>query len=84
MGSARTPSHTDVLAAEAARKQALTLFLPLLTLFFFLFCLLFLFFSPLALSLSSHVFCSSFCSPPFARSASHLDDYSKLKGMEKL
>lgn len=78
-GSAQTPSHTDVLAAEAARKQASTLFLPL----FLSLCLFFV--CSLSLSLSAlPCFLFALWSPPFCAacpvSASHLDDYSKAKG----
>lgn len=84
MGVCLNPSHTDVLAAEAARKQASALFLPHLLLFFFLFCLSF-FHSPSSCSLI--IFCLSSILPSalvVLLLPSHLDDYSKIKGLEKL
>lgn len=90
VGVCSDPLHTDVRAAEAARKQASTLFLPHLVVFFFLFLfvLFILFHSP------------PFCSPIYSVclwlsftlcsyaghsvSPSHLDDYSKIKGLKKL
>lgn len=85
-GGLLKPSHTDVLAAEAARKQASTLFHPHLALFFFF--LLFIFYYSLSLSfvaLSLSLFLP-LTFPLFVLailSASHLDDYCKIKGAEK-
>lgn len=86
MGVCSDASHTDVHAAEAARKQAVTLLLLHLVLFFFLF-VLFIFFLTLPLFCLPVVVCLSFffihsffmlailSLPP------HSDDYSKgLKG----
>lgn len=86
MGVYLDPSHTDVSAAETARKQASTLLLPHLVLFFFRF-VLFLF--SLYLILLLCLFCWSFILlhslslfanltlPP------NLDDYSKIKGLKR-
>lgn len=83
MGVCLNPSHTDVLAAEAARKQASALFLPHLLLFFFLFVYLFFTLPLCAFPLFLFVLYSSLrvgCSA----SPSHLDDYSKIKRLKKL
>lgn len=86
MGVYSDPSHTDVSAAETARKQESTLLLPHLVLFFFRF-VLFLF--SLYLILLLCLFCWSFILlhslslfanltlPP------NLDDYSKIKGLKR-
>lgn len=86
MGVYSDPSHTDVSAAETARKQAATLLLPHLVLFFFRF-VLFLF--SLSLILLFGLFCWAFILPhslSLSLSAGlppNLDDYSKIKGLKR-